>query len=281
MDFSVFAVVVLMFIASGCGGDANRTVAGSPVNSSPITEVPTPPSEPEPDPAPDLPPVTGNPDLGTALAVGFYSDGSLKYAEEFPDTGVGFYKLFLPRDRGWSTRSLINIVAKAAADVLAQIPNGARLQIGDAGLHNGGYASGHASHQNGLDVDLRYYSVNRAEQSPNTTSGFNEQFVSSGKVTSNFDMPRNWLAIKSMVGSGKVSRIFVDPAIKSAFCGYPAAAGQTEVFRRLIPYANHGNHMHVRIKCPTNSPNCVAQSEVSSGSGCGSVTAQTDEESAP
>lgn len=270
MGYSLLAVV-LLFISTGCGSDGVNALAGSPVNSSPITEVPVP----DPAPQPELPPF--DPDLGSALAVGFYSSGSLKNAEDFPDSGPGFYKLFLPRDRGWATRSLINIITKAAADVLAQLPNGGRLQIGDAGKQSGGYVSGHASHQNGLDVDLRYYAVDRREQSPNGTSGFDEQFVSGGRVTSNFDLPRNWLLMKSMVASGRVGRIFVDPAIKAAFCGYPPAAGATEVLRRLQPYANHANHAHVRIKCPANSPDCVPQSEVSSSSGCSSVTVLSDE----
>lgn len=209
-----------------------------------------------------------NPDLGLARAVGFYSSGSLELAENFPDSGVGFYRLFLPRDRGWSTRSLINMITGAAASVVSHHPNGGRLGIGDASRESGGYASGHASHQNGLDVDLRYYAVNQREMNPDATSGFDEQFVQSGKLTSNFDLVRNWALVKSMVSTGMVSRMFVDPAIKAAMCVFKGSPEATEALRRLRPYANHANHIHVRIRCPANSGSCIPQSEIPHGDGC-------------
>lgn len=209
--------------------------------------------------------------LGGALAVGFYSSGKVRYAERFADAGPGYLKLFQPRNRGWATRSLINVITGAAAVVAQQYPNGDRVQIGDASSELGGYVSGHASHQNGLDVDLNYLHTNRREMSGRTTSGFDEVFVSGGKITKNFDLERNWALLRAIVASGKVSRIFVDPAIKKAMCVYRAQAGAREVLRRLSPYKNHANHSHVRIKCPTNSTACKNQGEVSTSDGCSST----------
>lgn len=264
MDFKMsgFALPVLfvsvLFLTTGCGvGDT------SVAEKSALLTEPVPPGEIAPPPDESY-----QPDLGVARAVGFYSSGSLESAENFPDSGNGFLKLFLPRDRGWATRSLINTITHAAASVLSQYPNGERLQIGDASSYLGGYVSGHASHQNGLDVDLRYYAVDQREVDPNYTGGFSEYFVKNGEVTSNFDLARNWALVKSMVGSGIVSRMFVDPAIKAALCVFRGTAEATEALRRLRPYTNHANHIHVRIRCPANSTSCVAQSELPSGDGC-------------
>ncbi len=209
-------------------------------------------------------------------AVGFYSDGSVSGSTKFPDAGPGFVKIFRLRNRGYGTATLIRTIQIAAANFRAEYPSGDRLQIGDTSDSNGGYISGHASHQNGLDLDAAYLNTQHVERDPNTNGpgGYKEQFVRNGKLTSNFDVARNWSVLKHIVLRGNTSRIFVDPAIKKAMCsqalldGSVSTAERTEVLRRLRPYKNHADHFHLRLKCPPNHPRCKDQSEVSKSSGC-------------
>ncbi len=214
-------------------------------------------------------------------AVGFFTNGSIQDSVTISNEGPGFVKIFRLRERGYGTASLIRMLELAAAGWRREFPIGDRIQIGDSGDHNGGYISGHGSHQNGLDVDIAYLNRSHVERDPNTNGpgGYMEQFVSGGKVTANFDIARNWGLMKHLVAQGNVGRIFVDSVIKKTFCSQAAAldpalpaARRTEVLRRLRPYQNHADHLHLRLKCPPNHPKCVEQSEPPSGSGCASTS---------
>lgn len=206
-------------------------------------------------------------------AVGSYSNGSLLSPHRFMDEGFGFVKLFRLRDRGWATFDLLEVVTRAAAALRQAYPDGERLQLGDASQHGGGLMSRHASHQNGLDIDLAFLNRARLEQDPwESERGFTELFVVKGRVTPNFDLERNWSLVKALVSTGRVTRIFVDPAIKGAMCALALRSGEysarTEDLRRLRPLSGHADHLHVRISCPARSPECIPQEEPPAGSGC-------------
>ncbi len=205
-------------------------------------------------------------------AVGFYSKGSLLNAEALSVEGAGYMKLFVPRNRNWSTHDLNELLRDVAQELKRVYPKGERLQIGDQSARRGGQISGHASHQNGLDVDVAYLRRNHHEQSPNNTKGFEESFVKNGKITKNFDIERNWAALKLMNRVGSINRIFMDVAIKRTFCEYAKAHGEleseAETLRHLRPYSNHDDHMHVRIECPRGNSRCVSQPEAPPGAGC-------------
>lgn len=208
-----------------------------------------------------------------AQAVGFYSDGALINGLDFPLEGPGFVKIFRLRDRGWATHDLIEVITRAASAVATFFPGGERLQLGDASARAGGPISRHASHQNGLDVDTTYYNHRRTEQDPlESERGFTESFVRNGRVTANFDIERNWAFVKALVSTGRIGRIFVDPAIKQAFCRHAERTGElrdrAEDLRRLRGIANHDDHFHVRITCPRNSPACREQEPPPPGTGC-------------
>jgi penicillin-insensitive murein endopeptidase len=215
-------------------------------------------------------------------AIGFYAEGALDRPSMLPDDGTSVMKIFRLRRRGYATETMVRELVIASQSVRATFPNGERLQVADIADANGGTLSRHASHQNGLDADVIFYRNNFYEEDPNTSGpgGFPETFVRSGKVTKNFDMVRNWHFLRTLVGRGQVGRIFVDPAIKKAFCDQNmaidpglSAAERTEILRRLRPYPNHDDHYHVRLKCPKNHRKCTSQSEPSKGSGCATASA--------
>lgn len=203
---------------------------------------------------------------------GFYSNGSLAQPEVLSLEGIGFLKLHRWRNRAYGSLDLVEILERVAAEMVRLFKDGERLQVGDLSAEKGGLISGHASHQNGLDVDLIFLRVNRFEQDPEKTDGMPELFVVKGEVTPNFDTPRNWELIKTLVGSQRVGRIFVDQAIKDHLCSHALKTGEfqshSETLRRLRPYPNHDNHLHLRITCPKNSPDCKEQEPPPVGSGC-------------
>ena len=42
-----------------------------------------------------------------------------------------------------------------------------------------------------------------------------------------------------------------------------------DFLQKLRPWFGHQAHMHVRLKCPFDSPECVSQAPVPQGTGCG------------
>ena len=212
-------------------------------------------------------------------ARGSYAKGSLKNASALEDEGPGFVKLFRSRHRNYGTFGLVEFILSLSKSILDLHPEGERIQVGDLAAIEGGPISGHGSHQNGLDVDLSFFRSNHLEQPISDESGFREVFVTGGKLTENFDLMRNWSFFETAALSGKVQRMFVDPAIKRHYCEwFVSQGGEThlesevvETLRRLRPYPNHDDHIHIRLFCPSTSPECRVQEEVPAGSGCSEV----------
>ena len=209
--------------------------------------------------------------------IGFYSKGKLKNATPLSMDGPGYIHLFQKRGRHFGSEGLIQIVERSAEQFFEWDPSSERLQIGDVAAQFGGHIGRHASHQNGLDVDLVYFRTNRHEQSLDHIDGFEETFVTKGGgVTSNFDTQRNWQFLQILMATGRVERIFVDPAIKREFCASikaPRNTDEIEALRRLRPYPDHADHWHIRLTCPPTSPKCVVQAAVPAGDGCSSIDA--------
>jgi penicillin-insensitive murein endopeptidase len=225
------------------------------------------------DPRGDSRPSATDPSQGPEeQALGFYSRGNLKFANLLPTEGFGFVHLFRPRDRGHGTYDLIYVITESARRLQELFPSRDRVQVGDLSAFEGGPISRHASHQNGLDVDIAFLRKDQTEQDPNDTSGFRESFVQRGKLTANFDIARNWAFAKLLISTGRVQRVFVNNVVKRGLCAFAKANGeldsQTETLRRLRVYTGHMDHFHVRVTCPDNSPACQSQNEVPEGSGC-------------
>jgi len=200
---------------------------------------------------------------------GYYADGSLRLATPLPREGHGFFHLFHVRDRFWGSEGLVGLIENVAAEIANEYPDGERLQVGDLSAEKGGQITLHASHQNGLDTDFVYFRTNRREQGDDPAKGFTEQFVVKGRLSKNFDLERNWRLFQLLVESGRVQRMFVDPVIKNTYCRrFKKSAEAIQTLRRMRPLSNHGDHVHVRLTCPAESPDCLAQEEVPAGSGC-------------
>ena len=206
-------------------------------------------------------------------AIGYYSSGSIKGAESIQDRGTPIRKLFVQRGRFFGTQQIQDIISNAADFVRQEFPESEVLQVGDISNKNGGLIKEHGSHQNGLDADLVYLTRNGKLQSQ-TAAYWQEEFVKSGVVTSNFNTERNLALFKHLIMESEVERIFVDAAIKKHFCSYARKNNllndfeTTETLRRLRVEKLHTNHFHMRIKCPTTDLKCKTQSAVPAGTGC-------------
>ena len=65
----------------------------------------------------------------------------------------------------------------------------------------------------------------------------------------------------------QVHRILVHPGIKKKLCD--TWKGDRTHLNKVRPYYGHHYHMHIRIRCPKDSPGCKAQNPVPKDSGCG------------
>jgi murein endopeptidase len=83
--------------------------------------------------------------------------------------------------RRWGTSKLIDTVEQLSVDYGVKFPIGPRLVVGDLSRQHGGPFGmefggvGHASHQNGLDVDIYYPRLDGLEEPPETPSLIDRQ----------------------------------------------------------------------------------------------------------
>ena len=127
--------------------------------------------------------------------------------------------------RRWATRRLIRITTRIASDYRARF--GTRLVVGDLSRPRGGSFGrrfggiGHASHQNGLDVDIYYPRRDRLDLPP-----FRIREV---------DRRRSqWLVNRA---ARDAQRLFIGPNV-----------GLRRPTRRTDYLVHHDNHLHLRIR---------------------------------
>lgn len=209
-----------------------------------------------------------------------YNNGELVQADRLLDEALGIVKILRPRERRYGALEMISLLEKTAAEMTVLYPDTERLQVGDISNEKGGKAGGHDSHTNGLDTDLAYYRMDRSEIEPNHTLGYflngkRINYVAGGVISPDFDIERNFKFIQMLYSSQILSRIFVDALIKKTFCEYTKQMGifdeSVEILRKLRPWPNHADHMHVRIDCPKNSIRCTPQAPIPMGSGCDTI----------
>jgi murein endopeptidase len=129
--------------------------------------------------------------------------------------------------RRWGTDRLVRVVLRVARDFRDAHPEAPRMAVGDLSRPHGGDFGprfgyiGHASHQNGLDVDVYYPRADGRERAPRYASqidrGLSQELVN------------RFLALGAQV-------IFVGPNT-----GLSGPSGRVQAL------VNHDNHLHVRL----------------------------------
>jgi murein endopeptidase len=129
--------------------------------------------------------------------------------------------------RRWGTDRLIRTVLRVARRYERENPGAPRLTIGDLSRPHGGdfgpqYGEiGHASHQNGLDIDIYYPRRDRRETAP----------TEPGQV----DLRLSQRLVDMFVAAG-AQKVFVGPSLD--------LHGPRKV---VMPLVHHDNHIHVRL----------------------------------
>lgn len=180
-----------------------------------------------------LPPAMAVPQVGS-LAMGRPNRGRLVNGLQLPATGPDWvtWDPILHRvpnrpDRRWATDRLLAYLLFVLRDYRLANPGAPPVLIGDLSLPYGGpFGSdfgglGHASHQNGLDVDVLYPRRDRRLLPP-------------GKVA---DVDR-------ALAQDLVSR-FVGAGAQFVFVGTKVGLGGPPAVVQAIPH--HNDHVHVRI----------------------------------
>jgi penicillin-insensitive murein endopeptidase len=207
-------------------------------------------------PAPGPPRVIG----GTAL-------GCLAGAVQLPLEGTGYQAVRVARNRHWGHPDLIRFVQDFARE--AQRRGHPDLWIGDLAQPRGGPMPwGHVSHQTGLDVDIwldlnAKPAMSRAQREDIRVASLvlpDATGVDPARFTS-----RHALLIRQAAEHPGVDRVIVNHGIKRSLC----AMHRGEAWlRRVRPWRGHDSHMHIRLRCPADSPACAEAPAIPSGDGC-------------
>jgi penicillin-insensitive murein endopeptidase len=212
------------------------------------------------------------PSPGAARAIGKPAAGCLAGAEALPFDGPGYQVIRLSRVRYFShpeTIAFIEALGRQAA--AAALPP---FYVGDMSLPRGGpMPNGHASHQTGVDVDIWFNLDPKPVLAPPAREDvpLPSMLTADGKALDPALFgPRQVTLLRLAASDPRVDRIFVNPVIKRALCqgAFGAAVGERSWLHRLRPWYGHDEHFHVRLSCPKDSPDCVAQAPVPPGDGC-------------
>ncbi len=168
-------------------------------------------------------------------AIGVPSKGRLKRGVKLPDQGQDFFTWDFPRNRSpsrgwrrWGTDRLVYTLLTVLHQYRLDTPGVPRVGIADLSRPKGGrfgkrYGGlGHASHQNGLDVDILYPRRDRTELPPWRVREVDRKL--SQDLVSRF-------------AAANAQYVFIGPRTR--------LRGPRRTVIKLI---HHDDHMHVRIR---------------------------------
>jgi penicillin-insensitive murein DD-endopeptidase len=209
------------------------------------------------------------PSLGKAMAIGYYPRGCLQGGVALPVNGPTWQVMRLSRNRNWGHPSLVRFLERfAPAASKATGWNG--ILVGDMSQPRGGPTPfGHMSHQTGLDVDIWFMPMpghTLTAEEREKTSAINLVADDWKHVNPKTWTPQHMAFIKTAAEQPGVERVLVNAAIKKEIC---RVSSKQEWMSKVRPWYAHHDHIHVRLACPADSPNCRKQPEVAEGDGCG------------
>jgi murein endopeptidase len=169
-----------------------------------------------------------------STALGTHTAGRLEHGVRLPAEGPTFFTwdpvLRRSPNRAWrrfGTDRLVRVVLTVAREHRAAHPDAPRMAIGDLSRPHGGDFGpqfgyiGHASHQNGLDVDVYYPRADGRERAP--------------RDASEIDRRLSQELVDRFVAAG-AEVVFVGP--NTGLRGPPG---------RVEALVHHDNHLHVRL----------------------------------
>jgi penicillin-insensitive murein endopeptidase len=178
------------------------------------------------------------------------------------------------RHSNYGTEELVGVLVRAARTVERELPGGVAA-IGDLSRRGGGASVEHKSHQNGRDVDIFYYAVDR-DGRPVRPGDALVRFNAEGRAVRwspphgvraparavpgyRFDVARNWAFIRALLTDpeAEVQWIFIERALAAALIRRAAEAGEDPALLARAAFIMHqpsdaeahDDHMHVRFYC--------------------------------
>ncbi|HET8725993.1 MAG TPA: penicillin-insensitive murein endopeptidase [Alphaproteobacteria bacterium] len=212
------------------------------------------------------------PSTGDPAVIGSYANGCVAGASALTPEGAGYQVIRLGRNRFYGHPELVDFIERFGRQVAAA--GIGTVLVGDMGQPRGGpMPSGHASHQSGLDVD--FWLRLDLPALPRPAREDLEAVVMIDRARYEVD-PTVWgdaqaELIRLAARDPQVARIFLHPALKRDLCrrDWPDRSW----LRVVRPWFGHDAHFHVRLACPADSPDCVAQDPPPPGDGCGAELA--------
>ncbi len=172
-----------------------------------------------------------------SLARGTVSSGTLTNGLRIANSGTGYQYWWggdTPDTDNWGTLELINLVERVARAWRRLYPDYPLITSMDISKQNGGdWRPDHTSHQNGLDVDMRYI---RNDNTANPFDFNNLQDYNPSQGINYYNQTATQKLINLFLNSGAII-IFVDSRSNLSGSGVQEASG-------------HHHHFHVRIADP-------------------------------
>jgi penicillin-insensitive murein endopeptidase len=264
MHFASLPTRILLLLIAGCAVAAAQDVGTLNPKPLPPLENPNDPKTP----AKDLFARKTTPAPLKARTIGYYTAGCVAGAVALPVTGKTWQVMRLSRNRNWGHPNLINFIERFASKTPSIGWNG--LLVGDMSQPRGGpMYTGHWSHQVGLDSDIWLTPMPNHEL---TEREREEMFATNVVADDWLDVdPKVWsptyIALYKLAAQDQeVERVLANPAIKKALCR--DVKGDRSWLHKIRPVLGHNYHMHVRIRCPKDSPNCRSQTPPPNDEGC-------------
>lgn len=206
---------------------------------------------------------------GKPEVVGFYSKGCLQGGVALPLDGPNWQVMRPSRNRFWGHPDLVAFLQNVAPRV-PQETGRPGLLVGDMAQPRGGpMLTGHASHQSGLDADLWLMPMPERR----FTRAEREELPALNLVRADWlDVdPAVWSQdtiafLKLLAREQRVERLFVNAAIKKALCR--DVTTDRSWLSKVRPMWGHNYHVHVRLTCPADAPDCAPQDKPPPGDGC-------------
>lgn len=206
------------------------------------------------------------PTEGASEVVGGYANGCLLGAEKMAMSGPGFQLVRQSRQRHFGHPALVNYLKNVG---LEREKRGKLLLVSDMSQPRGGrmHHSAHASHQNGLDVDIWLYEFTPEAFQESYIEGFGvPSVVDKAKGALNHHWREDYFHLFADIASfPEVDRVFINPVIKKELCNIDENADWQYKVR---PWFGHDDHLHVRLQCPEGATDCMKQAAIPKVSGC-------------
>lgn len=205
------------------------------------------------------------PKEGPPQIYGGYARGCIAGAQALSIDGEGYSVINLEQKRNYGHPALIQYLKELARTL--KVRKSPTMLIEDmSGPRGGPFSRGHQSHQNGLDVDISY-----SMPSSTLTLGQRAKRQEISFVGPKQQLLPNWTVDQTRLvyyaaNAPEVNRVFVAPAVKKFFCEkFPSVPWQ----HKLRPIGHHEDHLHVRLECPADQPECVKQPLNPADTACG------------